>query len=93
MPSILEPFVLKLRRLMEQSVHSMADLPAWYSEARSLEDDLEALSTNPAITEDEWHGLWHYLADADTRLKSPEYAKMQNEFVAGLIAKLERPTQ
>jgi len=46
-------------------------------------------SSGLAVLEWIWHGLEHYLADADIRAKDPEYRKMQNQELRRLIQLLE----
>ncbi len=50
---------------------SSADLNQWYDKAQVILDDPDLLRGAP-------HFLWHYLADADIRMKCEEYAEMQN---------------
>jgi len=34
--------------------------------------------------------VWHYLIDADIRLKDPRYARMQNEAMWGVLDEMKR---
>ena len=73
----------RLRCLMNRPVTTRADLPAWYAEAQSIIESLSPEAPAPEV-------FWHWLSDADIRLRDPEYAKMQNEQMERLVADLER---
>jgi hypothetical protein len=90
--SALTPYTVQLlaqdlRRLMELPVADRQGLDAWYRAARAVQDRLaQSASTLPHLPET----IWHYLIDADTRLKDPRYATMQTERMLRLLEQLER---
>ena len=59
------------------------DLARWYDKAQCI---LE----NPSLLKGAPHFLWHYLADADIRMKDPAYADMQRRRVEQVLQCLRR---
>ncbi|GAA5214790.1 hypothetical protein ACFSJ3_05700 [Corallincola platygyrae] len=68
-----------LALLLETEVKSKADLKDWYELAQSVEQLASASSIELP------HLVWHYLSDADIRLKEPDYGKDQIEEVQSFI--------
>lgn len=58
------------------------ELGRWYSQARRVLEDNELLEGAP-------HFLWHYLSDADIRMKDEEYAEIQSRRISLLIQHLK----
>lgn len=76
----------KLILLADFSPSGKEELADWYRMAREIEDDLvREGGLSPVMP----HFLWHYLADADVRLKDSEYAELQNRCIRLLINQLE----
>ncbi len=75
----------QLRDLLDSPVHTKTELDAWYQRARNLEVWLTSHDVGSDIPE----LLWHYLADADIRLKDSEYAEGQESQIRKLVAELE----
>ncbi len=59
------------------------DLHRWYDQAQCILDDHELLLEAP-------HFLWHYLSDADIRMKDEEYAEMQNRRIDLVLQHLKQ---
>jgi hypothetical protein len=59
------------------------ELKQWYDLAQNF-IDLHLKATGAP------HFLWHYLSDADIRIKSEEYAEMQNQRIKLVLEYLER---
>lgn len=72
-----------LKLLMEAEPTAKEDLAHWYA----LSDEAKKILMNQSI--DIPHLIWHYLDDADIRLKDSTYASMQNAQIFDLIKKLE----
>jgi len=83
-----EDVLLRLRSyllgLMEIEPNSKDELSAWYRKSRDVKSFLEEGCGEIDIP----HFLWHYLEDADIRLKDPRYGIVQvhqlKEFVDSL---------
>jgi hypothetical protein len=75
-----------LRALAGLVVRSRDDLDGWYAQARVVNDKLMA---DASVTMGMSDFVWHYLLDADIRLKDPRYARDQNERLSEVIAELE----
>jgi len=72
----LTALAAKLNELVEGAPSTKRDLVRWYEKAREVEDELirpEGLA--PSLP----HFIWHFLADADIRLKDSIYAELQNK--------------
>lgn len=72
----------ELTQLVEFVPVTKAELDLWYDQAQRLHES-DLLLGVP-------HFLWHYLSDADIRMKDEEYAEMQNRRVIDLLAYLNR---
>lgn len=75
----------RLRFLAEWRVCERRDLDAWYVAAQQLATWVKA---TPSLAEVP-HFFWHYISDADIRLKDPRYGRDQDERVWELIPILE----
>ncbi len=75
----------RLRDLLETPVRDKAELEAWYQRARTLEAWLKSHEIGSDVPEI----LWHYLADADIRLKDIEYGRLQESQMLTLVTELE----
>jgi hypothetical protein len=75
----------KLRGLAEWPVTEAQHLDAWHAAAKEVAEWVkrEPLADPP-------HFFWHYLSDADVRLKDPRYRRIHEEKVWRLIAALEQ---
>lgn len=76
-----------LRALAEMPVTTGEQLVAWDQKAWALQERLKA---NPDLADAVPHHLWHYLSDADIRLKDPRYREMQQAEVKLIIEAFER---
>ena len=76
-----------LRELAAWPVRSRAHLDGWYARAKAVTDKL---MKDASVTMGMSDFIWHYLADADIRLKDPRYAQDQGASLAEFIAELER---
>jgi hypothetical protein len=63
-----ETLITSLRALAALPVTNRKQLAAWRAEANKLEESItpDQADTVPAF-------VWHYLADADIRLRNPEF--------------------
>ena len=59
------------------------ELDEWYDKANSMLKDPYLLRRAP-------HFIWHYLADADIRMKDESYAEMQNLRIGLVLQHLNR---
>ena len=76
-----------LTRLADFVPASKADLNQWYDQAQQIKDDhLKGGEDYLEVP----HFLWHYLSDADIRMKSEVYAEMQNRQLNTLLEHLKR---
>ena len=64
---------------------SKVELREWYDRAQVIVDN-QIKGANIGVP----HFLWHFLSDADIRLKSIEYAAMQNGRMDVLLEHLKR---
>ena len=78
----------ELTRLSEFVPTSKDELDKWYEQAKRLKD--EHLLAPDGLSQYMPHFLWHYLSDADTRMKDEAYAKMQNGQLNLLLEPLKR---
>ncbi|WP_338863785.1 hypothetical protein [Myxococcus stipitatus] len=65
----------ELRSLLTRDPRTKPDLKAWTSDANSLTRRIRSFPAVISNLVDEV--AWHYLADADIRVKDSEYAEMQ----------------
>lgn len=76
-----------LSRLTEFVPVTKDELNDWYEKATRLEaDHLKGGEDYLDVP----HFLWHYLADADIRMKDEEYAEMQNRRIDLVLQHLNR---
>ncbi|HUD41089.1 MAG TPA: hypothetical protein VMR06_03735 [Dokdonella sp.] len=84
-----EKVVLKLREalldLMEREPGKKEDLPEWYEMAGNVKNLISIECGDLNVP----HFLWHYLDDADIRLKDARYAGMQNAQIKEFIENLK----
>lgn len=78
----------RLRALAATPVSDRAELDAWYAAARRLQDWMSANAQD--ISSAVPHFVWHYLADADIRLKDSLYAVDQTRQLMEIVQALER---
>jgi hypothetical protein len=82
----LHALALALEALCRTEPLDRADLPSWYERAHSLGETIRAdAGLCGAVPEH----VWHYLSDADIRLKDKDYAKVQREGMIEIIAELK----
>lgn len=81
----LKRLALMLEQLMAMRLGDRKDLDRWYECARRVEDELTADGGLSALVP---HFLWHYLADADIRMKDAVYASLQDAKMKVLVAHL-----
>jgi len=75
-----------LRELASNEPKNRAGLDRWYEDARRVQD---RIASAPDVTTGVPDFIWHYLSDADVRLKDPRYAQVQQEMLTELLAMLE----
>ena len=73
---------LALTELVKFVPTNQDQLSNWYDKAHVLGES--------GLMIDAPHFVWHYLSDADIRMKEPEYAEMQNRRINELIDYLNR---
>ena len=84
----VKPIADALARLMTARVQSEADLQAWYAAAQEFRD---LVATQPIeVQRLVPHSVEHYLADADIRLRDPEYADAQQREMARVVELLSQ---
>src|SRR5688572_11586267 len=76
-----------LTQLVAHVPQNRDELRKWYVQARAVEDDLTAPG---GLSADVPHFLWHYLADADIRLKDKDYADLQQRRMQLFLQHLRR---
>jgi len=76
-----------LKLLMANQPKNRMELDEWNIKARDLEQELRK---EGGLASDVPHLLWHFLADADIRMKSHSYRKMQDAQMQILCAHLVR---
>ena len=76
----------RLRKLQQTSPTTKDGLVAWYSESRAFAQWLELQPSAVDLPEE----VWHYLHDADIRVKDQERRKQQDKMLNEVIASLER---
>jgi hypothetical protein len=73
----------ELTRLVEFVPETKDELSQWYALARGRLEEHELLRDAP-------HFLWHYLADADIRMKDEKYAEVQSRRINLVLEHLKR---
>lgn len=81
--SQIERLAETLTSLVNFVPESSDDLDRWYDKAECVLEDHDLLKGAP-------HFLWHYLADADIRMKDEVYAEMQNRRIGLVLQHLKR---
>ena len=76
----------RLRELSDSQPLNRTALQAWQGQAQEFRRFLEG---QPDLIDSIPHFLWHYLADADIRLKDPEYRESQQSIVEEILGFLE----
>jgi hypothetical protein len=76
----------ELEALLHLPLSTPADLDSWYVSARRFNERLKTYPND--VLRRLPHDLWHYLDDADIRLRTPQYAEAQNERVLAWITAL-----
>lgn len=75
----------RLRQLQASSPATGAGLDLWYRQSQAF---ASWLSRGPSVALPAQ--LWHYLHDADIRVKEPEYRVAQEAMITDIISCLER---
>lgn len=70
----------ELTRLVEFVPATKDELEQWYDQAQKLQEG-QLLRGAP-------HFLYHYLSDADIRMKDEVYSEMQNSMINSLLQRL-----
>lgn len=83
----LQAIGFALGALSNLHVQSKGELEEWYSQAQEL---WEKIKSNSDISNVMPHVVWHYLSDADIRLKDKRYADLQCEEIEAVIKVLKR---
>ena len=81
-----QELAMDLRELARGEPKEQAGLARWYEEARRVQ---ERMASAPDVVTGVPDFIWHYLSDADVRLKDPRYARMQKDMLSELLAILE----
>ena len=76
--SLKQEYLQTLRDLLERELSGAITKDAWYCETLAMQDRLNA---HPAVMEIWDEEVQHYLSDFDIRQKSPEYAKVQIDYL------------
>lgn len=85
---VLKEIARRLRQLQRTSPTTKEGLDAWYSDSRSFAKWRESQPSAVDLPEQ----VWHYLHDADIRVKDSERRAEQDEMLSDIIASLERGT-
>ncbi len=75
----------ELRQLTQQEPKLKSELKAWHETAQEFRKKLTSINQDILP-----HFVWHYLDDADIRLKDPAYKADQNKRMQAIISALER---
>jgi hypothetical protein len=86
-PDKLRALGRELRTLVDQPAADRVQLAAWYAAARRLQ---KWIAGDSALSDAVPHAVWHYLSDADIRLKSPSYHQEQTLQLMEIVHILER---
>lgn len=76
-----------LRDLLARPVRNEQDLKAWYAAARLVQERIRSV---PKLANEIPESVWHFLIDADTRLKDSRYKELQKQQIWSVIAHLEQ---
>ena len=82
----LRQIATRLRELQQLSPTTSDDLEAWYAEAHRFSEELRSKYSGVGVPAQ----VWHYLNDADIRVKEPEYRLAQDGMLTDIIVSLER---
>jgi hypothetical protein len=72
-----------LEALLRDEPADRTQLSSWYERAHSIS---EKIRSDAGLCKDVPEIVWHYLSDADIRLRDERYAKAQRVEVAAVIA-------
>jgi hypothetical protein len=78
----------ELIQLREFVPETKDELDRWHDQAQLVIDN--RLKGSEGVSQFMPHFLWHYLSDADIRMKEEGYAEMQNQRLTLLIEDLNR---
>ena len=84
--SQLKEIARELRRLLATSPTDNSLLPGWYDDSRSFAERLNTEFVAVDLPEE----VWHFLHDADTRAKDPQFRATQARVIADVIRDLEQ---
>lgn len=76
----------ELRRLSSMQLSNKVEMELWYKAANELKTKIES---DPDWKEMIPHFFWHYISDADIRMKDPQYSEMQLKIWNKIITDLE----
>jgi len=82
----LRSFGNLLESLINIEIRNSSDLADWYAKAQVIKN---MATSNADLSNVVPHFVWHYLSDADIRLKDEEYAKIQNKDILDTIKLLK----
>ena len=82
----LKQLATRLRELQRFSPTTNDGLEAWYAEAHRFSEELRSNYSGVGVPAQ----VWHYLHDADIRVKEPEYRLAQDDMLTDIIVSLER---
>ena len=78
----LSELAQKLEQLVSAEPKSSQELQGWYALAHEVEDSLVCEGgLGPTVP----HLLWHFLSDADLRMKDSMYGSLQHKQISILI--------
>ncbi len=83
----LVAFSKELEALVHAVPKDKEQLRVWYEKAERLQEQLTQKGVIGHLLP---HVVWHYLADADIRMRDEAYRSLQNEQMRRLIASLEK---
>jgi hypothetical protein len=86
-PLTIATVINSVRALADRRVESLDGLEAWYREAAALKGTLES---HPEISSLVPHFVWHYLDDADLRLKDSAYRASQEQQLLATLRTMEK---
>lgn len=82
---IMKALAVKLRQLLDREPELIKDITSWYAAAETFRSELttEDIDLMP-------HFVFHYLDDADIRIKEKSYKEQQEKEIEGIIKALEK---